>query len=355
MKKLRLLFLLVVLTLGGGMGVSATPPVYSDLDTSHQFYDEILYLAFEGIVKGYPDGSIRPNEEVTRASAAIMIGRALDLNGEQRATKFSDVGANQVASGYIASAVAEGIIQGYPDGTYRPNETVTRGQMAIFLSRAFDLNMEVDAPFTDISSSMASYPHIKRIFAENITQGYPDNTFRPNDKVTRAQFSAFLARALNDDFKVGLPDSYLKDTRNIYQYHSNENGNFSFVYAGEDYPDWNLWNVNDEFGGSYQVVERQDEEGYKLGAPYSEYRLMLANPIETGHTWDIEYGDEILASYEITATDLTLTTPAGTFLEVVEVTDQDGIVTYYSPKVGIIKAVNGEETLIELTNIIFVN
>ena len=79
---------------------------------------------------------------MTRAAAAIMIGRALDLNGEQRKTKFPDVGAEQVASGYIASAVAEGIIQGYPDGTYRPNETVTRGQMAIFLSRAFDLTVE---------------------------------------------------------------------------------------------------------------------------------------------------------------------------------------------------------------------
>ncbi|WP_338449577.1 S-layer homology domain-containing protein [Niallia oryzisoli] len=358
MKKLRLLFLLVVLTLGGGMGVSAlTPPVYSDLDGGHRFYDEILYLAFKGVVKGYPDGTIRPNEEVTRAAAAIMIGRALDLNGEQRATKFSDVGANQVASGYIASAVAEGIIQGYPDGTYRPNETVTRGQMAIFLSRAFDLTVEVDAPFTDISSSMASYPHIKRILAENITQGYPDNTFRPNEKVTRAQFSAFLARALNDEFKVDLPVSYLKDTSNIYQYHTNENGNISFVYADEDYPDWNLWNVNDEFGGSYQVAERQDEEGYKLGAPYSEYRLLLANPVEVGHAWDIEYGDEILASNEITATNLTLTTPAGTFKNVVEVTDQEDLVTYFAPNVGIIKAVRGEETLIEVTRVIvpFVN
>ena len=346
-----------MLTLGGGMGVSATPPVYSDLDSGHRFYDEILYLAFEGIVKGYPDGSIRPDEEVTRAAAAIMIGRALDLNGEQRKTKFPDVGAEQVASGYIASAVAEGIIQGYPDGTYRPNETVTRGQMAIFLSRAFDLTVEADAPFTDISASMASYPHIKRILAENITQGYPDNTFRPNVKVTRAQFSAFLARALNDDFKVALPVSYLKDTSNIYQYHSNENGNFSFVYADEDYPNWNLWNVNDEFGGSYQIVERQDEIGYLLGAPYSEYRLMLANPIEVGHSWDIEYGYQILASYEITATKLTLTTPAGTFTNVVEVTDQDGMVTYYAPNVGIIKAVNGEETLVELTRVIvpFVN
>ena len=84
---------------------------------------------------------------------------------------------------------------------------------------------------------------------------------------------------------------------------------------------------------------------------------MLANPIKVGHSWDIEYGYQILASYEITAIKLTLTTPAGTFTNVVEVTDQDGMVTYYAPNVGIIKAVNGEETLVELTRVIvpFVN
>ena len=131
----------------------------------------------KGIITGYADGTFRPDGEVTRAGAAIMIGRALDLDGEQRATRFSDVKADQKASGYIASAAEAGIIQGFPDETYRPNETVTRGQMAIFLSRAFKLTEEADVPFTDVSSSMASYLHIKRIVAENLTAGYEDNTF----------------------------------------------------------------------------------------------------------------------------------------------------------------------------------
>ena len=74
--------------------------------------------------------------------------------------------------------------------------------MAIFLSRAFNLIEEADESFADISPSMASYYHIKRIIEERLTHGYPDNTFRPNEKITRAQFSAFLARALDDQFKV---------------------------------------------------------------------------------------------------------------------------------------------------------
>ena len=218
----------------------------------------MIFLEGEGIISGFPDGTFQPDGEVTRAAAAIMIGRALDLDGEQKETGFSDVGAEQKASGYIASAVEEGIIQGYPDKTYRPDATVTRGQMAIFLSRAFKLTAESDSSFTDITPSMASYSHIKRIIAENLTQGYSDSTFRPDVKVTRAQFSAFLARALNDEFKVELPAVYLKDKKKVYYYNSKVMGDYYSVYSGEDYPDWNLWINYYEDGETFSFVERQD-------------------------------------------------------------------------------------------------
>ncbi len=261
----------------------------------------------------------------------------------QRDTTFSDVKANQVASGYIASAAARGIIQGYPNGTFRPNETVTRGQMAIFLSRAFELTVEADAPFSDISPSMASYLPIKRIVAENLAQGYPDNTFRPNEKVTRAQYSAFLARALNDEFKVGLQPSYLKDKNKVYVYNTYEHGSARHVYSNEDYPNWNLWHVYDDFGNFSPMVERQDSEGYKQGAPYSEYTLGLAFPIEVGHRWHHEYGGEIITTNEITAVNMTVTTPAGTFHHVVEVKDSFGLELYWAPNVGLVKVISGDD------------
>ena len=336
-----------------GFGANVKAATFSDLQSSHRFYEEMLFLEAEGIITGYPDGTFRPDGEVTRAAAAIMIGRALELNGQQRATVFSDVGADQKASGYIASAVNAGIIQGYPDGTYRPNETVTRGQMAIFLSRAFNLKEEAATPFKDISPSMASYLHIKRIVAEKLTQGYEDHTFRPNVKVTRAQFSAFLARALNDEFKVEIPVVYLKDPNKTYYYHSNEIGRGSYYYyfPGEEYPDWNLWYVYEENGDSYAVVERQDSGGYGFGYPYSEITFVITNPIEVGHSWDIEYGYQILSSYEITATNMTVTTPAGTFENVIEVTEKDGWVGYYAPNIGIVKTTVDGETMVELTKI----
>ena len=350
MKKYALIFVLFALIVSS-FGTSMSAATFSDLPSSHRFYHEMMYLEGEGIITGFPDGTFRPDGEVTRAAAAIMIGRALGLDGRQRDTTFSDVKANQVASGYIASAAARGIIQGYPNGTFRPNETVTRGQMAIFLSRAFELTVEADAPFSDISPSMASYLHIKRIVAENLAQGYPDNTFRPNEKVTRAQYSAFLARALNDEFKVGLSPSFLKDKNKIYTFRTFENGIARYVYSNEDYPHWNLWNVYEEGYDPYEIVERQDSVGYKSGRPYSEYAIGLEFPLEVGHTWNDEYGYEIRATYVITAINTTVTTQAGNFQNVVEVTDSHGKKLYWAPNVGLLKVTSGADVFHELIRI----
>jgi Leucine-rich repeat (LRR) protein len=175
---------------------------FPDVSSDHRFFKEISYLTGELVITGFPDGSFRPNATVTRAQAAIMIGRALKLDGEQRDTIFTDAGASLKASGYIAAATERGIITGFPDETFRPDAPVTRGQMAIFLARAFELTEEARVAFSDVSSRSSSYEYIKKILADRITSGYPDGTFRPDQNLIRADFSAFMARALEEEFKI---------------------------------------------------------------------------------------------------------------------------------------------------------
>ena len=112
------------------------------------------------MISGFTDGTFRPNETVTRAQAAIMIGRALGLNGEPRNTNFTDVNSIVTGSGYIALAVEKGIISGFTDGTYRPYQPVTRGQMAIILNRAYTLTTGQVKIFNDVSPNMAAYQSI---------------------------------------------------------------------------------------------------------------------------------------------------------------------------------------------------
>ena len=112
---------------------------FNDLSSNHRFYEEIFYLVNKDIISGFPDKSFRSDQYVTREQAAIMIGRSLHLDGSKRTTKFKDVPVDSVASGYIASAVEKGIINGFPDDTFKPTQPVTRGQMAILLDQAFQL------------------------------------------------------------------------------------------------------------------------------------------------------------------------------------------------------------------------
>jgi N-acetylmuramoyl-L-alanine amidase len=176
---------------------------FSDVSDTFRAKEEIDYLVSRGIISGYSDGTFRPGQGVNRAETAVMIGKALGLNGTKRSTDFSDVGSSSFASGYIQSALEEGIITGYGDGTFRPGKTVTRSEMAIFLARAFKLTNTSDTLyFNDVHPSSAAYTSINKVTTAGISTGYTDGTFRPSAITNRADFSVFLARSLNTEFRV---------------------------------------------------------------------------------------------------------------------------------------------------------
>ncbi|MGM0842228.1 MAG: S-layer homology domain-containing protein [Bacillota bacterium] len=206
MKKL-IAILTCLLMVGSIFTVSNTKAKYSFYDVNEYtpFYQEIMYLSDKLIVRG--EGSaFHPQEGVTRAAAATMIGRALLLDGEKRESSFSDVSEHSYAVGYIESAVELGIIKGYTDHTFRPNDIVTRGEMAIFIARAFNLEeeMNLEEDYYDIYPSMASYQAIIKVSEAGIAQGLSSGFYLPYQDITRAQFSAFLARALDPGFRVEL-------------------------------------------------------------------------------------------------------------------------------------------------------
>lgn len=200
LKLLRLAAFVIVLCLWAPSAGLASG--FYDVSKAYTFYDEIEFLTSKQIITGYSDGSFKPEASVTRAEAAIMIGRALGLNGDPQDTHFNDVTANVTGSGYIASAVERGIISGFPDNTYRPYQPVTRAQMAIILDKAFTLkNAHPNNIFTDISENMIAYPSILNAYANGIVNGFSDATYKPDNRVVRGHFSAFLARAIDPSFR----------------------------------------------------------------------------------------------------------------------------------------------------------
>lgn len=161
--------------------------------------EKINYLIDEEVIFGYPDGTFKPKNSVSRKEAAAMIGRALDLENEKQETKFPDVPSDLYASGYIASATEKGIITGHTDGTFKPDDAVTRAQMAIIISRAFKLDETGGQAFSDVSKNSYYHDAINLIASAGISVGYPDGTFRPNNELTREEFSILMAKTMKSE------------------------------------------------------------------------------------------------------------------------------------------------------------
>jgi hypothetical protein len=155
--------------------------------------EDIRAVAEAGIAGGYPDGTFRPAADVTRGQMATFLARGLEL-ADSGAVGFADTEGSPHEQGINAIAAA-GISEGYGDGTFRPNERVSREQLATFLARALELEGGGEITFSDTATSVHA-ESIEAVAAAEITAGYPDGTFRPREQVSREQMAAFLARGL---------------------------------------------------------------------------------------------------------------------------------------------------------------
>lgn len=174
--------------------------LFDDVLASDPYAFEIAYLYEEGIITGYPDGTFRPDKPITRADAVTMIGRALKLDDTPRATGFKDVPASHPNSGYIASAVDAGIINVIHKGNFRPNAKTSRAQAAIMLDRAFYFPEAPDNDFRDMRKRHYAFDAVSRLDHQGVFDSYRNNKFRPEKPVKRAEFAAFLARTIEPVF-----------------------------------------------------------------------------------------------------------------------------------------------------------
>ncbi|MFK2825582.1 S8 family serine peptidase [Bacillus sp. B190/17] len=176
-------------------------PVLKDVALNKWYNRFVTYLYYEGIMKGYTNGEIKPEQSILRSEAAILLGKALDLDGTKRSTQFKDVTAASGASGYIQALVENHVISGFPDGTFRPNEQVTRAEMAILIAKAYHIAGGTTGSFKDISTNVTGYQYINGLTANRIISGFEDGTFRPHMAIHRAGFSAFLAKTMNEQLR----------------------------------------------------------------------------------------------------------------------------------------------------------
>jgi hypothetical protein len=200
------------------------PGTFSDVCPGDWFYSYVMHLNGMGAIGGYPDGTFRPNNNITRAQAMKVIVLAYDLtSGSIGNPTFADVPSGSTFFDYVEVGAGNGLTTGYPCGGpnepcdsqqrpyFRPNNNVSRGQLAkmIVVARNWPTLNPATPTFHDVARNSTFYIYVERVAANEVINGYPCGGsgepcdtqrrpyFRPNGTATRAQASKMVDIALS--------------------------------------------------------------------------------------------------------------------------------------------------------------
>lgn len=196
---------------GGGGGGSHKPTVTipDDVPTGLNGDDHFAYIV------GYPNGNVEPNGNITRAEVATIFFRLLTEEvrtaNSTQSNSLSDVTRGQWFNHAVSTLSSMGIVKGHNDGTFAPNAPITRAEFAAIAARFDDKNTDTSSKFTDIASHWAKN-EIGIAANKGWINGYPDDTFRPNQYITRAEAMTLVNRVLNrlPENSSDLLDSMIK-------------------------------------------------------------------------------------------------------------------------------------------------
>ncbi len=212
----KIISLLVSVAMLAGMTAIAADDTYSDIADDNFCYDHVTRLTDFGFISGYDDGTFKPDNYVTRAETAKLacVARNLQVSGlEINELPYSDMTPEHWAYNYVVCITAEGMVSGYDDGTFRPNDTITYNEyIKIFVSL---LGYE---PYVQDNGG---YPtgYIEKAKEMKLTDGIE---FEGDDIVTRDDAAIIMNRALDVPLYV------------VVGYEMNENGEYVSVYEVMD-------------------------------------------------------------------------------------------------------------------------
>ena len=194
---------------GGGGSSKPTVDIPDDVPTGPNGDDHFAYIV------GYPNGNVEPNGNITRAEVATIFFRLLTEEvrtaNSTQSNSLSDVTRGQWFNHAVSTLSSMGIVKGHNDGTFAPNAPITRAEFAAIAARFDDKNTDTSSKFTDIASHWAKN-EIGIAANKGWINGYPDGTFRPNQYITRAEAMTLVNRVLNrlPENSSDLLDSMIK-------------------------------------------------------------------------------------------------------------------------------------------------
>ena len=177
---------------------SVRSTVFSDLAFHNRFYESVYSMYLKEVIDGSYDEQgrlfIEPTKAVTRADAAYMLYQLLGLTYNE-GTSFPDVPTDHVAYDAIQTMSAYKVLHGFSDGTFHPDELLTRAQMSKVIASAFNytIKTDVEIPYTDVSKTFK--PYVFALYTNGISSGVTPTNFASEREISLQEMAAFMDRA----------------------------------------------------------------------------------------------------------------------------------------------------------------
>lgn len=171
---------------------------FSDVPAFSFYYNDIMALASQKVVSGYPDGTFRPERNITRGQFTRIMVETLKLPVDTTGgPHFTDVPEGSTYFNYVETAFNRHIVTGYSDGTFRSESSITRGQLSKMLVQAagWTLVSPNKPSFSDVPLNSTYFSYIETALEHGAFRGYSDGTFRPDLEVTRGQAARIVVNA----------------------------------------------------------------------------------------------------------------------------------------------------------------
>lgn len=170
--------------------------LFSDIDKNHWAYISIDALAKNMILNGYLDGTFKPENNITRAEFAKIIVSATDTFDYLSTSAFRDVSTDDWYYSYVSSAYKLGYITGYPDGSFHPDDKISRADICTIVNRVLNASPTGNIKFTD-DSKIPEYAKnaVYALASKKIINGFSDGSFAPTAFATRAQTAKIIYSA----------------------------------------------------------------------------------------------------------------------------------------------------------------
>lgn len=172
---------------------------FTDIDDKHWAYEAVMLLSKRGIISGYNDGSFAPENNVTRAEFIKMVVVAMSVNTGDKETPFKDVAGDAWYAPYAAAAYRTGIVLGDEYGNFNPDANITREDMVTMLYRAMQIEEKGESiTFTDAALISDYAKDATAYFSKRgIVNGMGDGRFAPKENATRAQAAKIFYNIIN--------------------------------------------------------------------------------------------------------------------------------------------------------------